>query len=162
VIGNVAASQSSTPKTWVAVLDIVAGALLLVYVVRAVRRPVRPDKEGAMVARVAKLTSSSAVAVIGAGAALANAGAFIPIALKDISQTDPTAAEFVGLWVTFALVALLPLAAALVMLLVARDRTARILAGARTWLERNARTVAAGIVVILAIALLRNGVSALT
>jgi Sap, sulfolipid-1-addressing protein len=34
VIGNTAASSTSTPKTWVAVVDVIAGALLLVYVAR--------------------------------------------------------------------------------------------------------------------------------
>src|SRR6266576_1467897 len=32
VLGNAAASSTSTPKTWVAVVDVIAGALLLVYV----------------------------------------------------------------------------------------------------------------------------------
>src|SRR6059058_3853313 len=39
VIGDVAATPASTPKTWVAVADVIAGALLLVAVARFVRRP---------------------------------------------------------------------------------------------------------------------------
>src|SRR5436189_350311 len=39
VLGNAAASHTSTPKTWVAVVDVIGGALLLVYVWRVVRRP---------------------------------------------------------------------------------------------------------------------------
>ena len=48
------------------------------------------------------------------------------------------------------------------MLLVARDWTVRILNLARDWLVLHARTVAAVIVVLLAIALLRNGIAGLT
>src|SRR6266446_9710775 len=41
VLGNAAASPgTSTPETWVSVLDVVFGVLVLMYVVRAVRRPI--------------------------------------------------------------------------------------------------------------------------
>lgn len=122
VLGNAAASHSSTPKTWVSVFDIVAGVLLLAYVLSRMRRPPNPAKTAAMVDRMGKLASSPAIAVVGAGAALANPGAFIPIALKAISQTNPSAAEYVVDWLFFSLVSLLPLAVALVFLLVARER----------------------------------------
>jgi hypothetical protein len=162
VLGNAAASHTSTPKTWVAVVDVIAGALLLVYVWRVVRRPVDPEKAASMVARMGKVASSPAIAIVGAGAVLANAGGFIPLALKAISEKDPSAAGYIGYWVAFTLVSLLPLGAAIVMLLVARDWTVRILNLARDWLLLHARTVAAVIVVLLAAALLRNGVAGLT
>jgi hypothetical protein len=162
VVGDAAASRSATPKTWVAVVDVVAGVLLLLWVVRAVRRPRDPEREGAMVARMDKVASSSAVAILAAGATLANPGAFIPLALKDISERDPTAAEYVAQWTGFALVSLLPLALALIMLVVAREPTQRVLGVARRWLERHARTVVAAVVVLLAAALLRNGLVGLT
>jgi uncharacterized membrane protein len=127
VLGDAAASSTSTPKTWVAVVDVVAGALLLVYVVRALRRPVDPERTAGMIARMGKVASSPAVAIVGAGATLANAGGFIPLALKAISEKDPSAAGYIGYWVGFTLVSLLPLGAAIVMLLVARDWTMRIL-----------------------------------
>jgi Sap, sulfolipid-1-addressing protein len=162
VLGNVAASHTSTPKTWVAVVDVIAGALLLVYVVRVVRRPVDPEKAASMVTRMGKVASSPAIAIVGAGAVLANAGAFIPLALKAISEKNPSTAGYIGYWVGFTLVSLLPLGAAIVMLLVARDWTVRILNLARDWLVLHARTVAAVIVVLLAAALLRNGIAGLT
>jgi Sap, sulfolipid-1-addressing protein len=65
-------------------------------------------------------------------------------------------------WLFFTIVALLPLAVALVLLLVAPEWTKRVLGGARDWLERNARKVAVVIVVLLAIALLRSGIAGLT
>ena len=162
VLGNAAASHTSTPKTWVAVVDVIAGSLLLVYVWRVVRRPVDPQKAASMVARMGKVASSPAIAIVGAGAALANAGGFIPLALKAISEKDPSAAGYLGYWVAFTLVSLLPLGTAIVMLLVAREWTVRILNLARDWLVLHARTVAAVIVVLLAAALLRNGISGLT
>ena len=92
VLGDVAASEHpSSPKTWVCIFDIVAGALLLLWVAARLRRPRDPKKEETMVAQMSKVASSPAIAIVGAGAALANPGAFIPIALKAISQTNPTA-----------------------------------------------------------------------
>ena len=162
VLGDAAASsQPSSPKTWVCVFDIVAGTLLIAWVVARLRRPRDPKREEAMVAQMSKVASSPAVAIVGAGAALANPGAFIPIALKTISQTNPTAAGYVAQWVAFTVISLLPLLVALVMLLVAHEWAMGVLEKARAWLQRNARNVAAVIVVLLAAALIRNGIAGL-
>jgi hypothetical protein len=162
VLGDVAASaHPSSPKTWVCVFDIVAGALLIAWVTARLRRPRDPKREEAMVAQMSKVASSPAVAIVGAGAALANPGAFIPIALKTISQTNPTAAGYTAQWIAFTVISLLPLLVALVMLLVAHEWALGVLEKARGWLQRNARNVAAVIVVALAVALIRNGVAGL-
>jgi uncharacterized membrane protein len=162
VLGNAVASSSSTPKTWVAVVDVVAGVLLLAYVARAIRRPANPARVEGMIARMESVASSPAIAIVGAGAALANPGGFIPIALKDVSQLNPTAAEYGLFWLMFSIVALLPLLVAIVWLAVKPERAGRVLTGARGWLERHAMTIALVIVVALAVALLRNGIAGLT
>ena len=163
VLGDAAASSDpSSPKTWVAIVDIVAALLLLVFALRVVRKPVDPRKTEAMMARMGKLASSPVIAILGAGAALANPGAFIPLALKDISETDPSAIQYIVDWIFFSLASLLPLAIALVLLLVARDWTQRRLRSARDWLQLHAMQVAAVLVVLLALSLLRNGISGLT
>src|ERR1700730_222238 len=143
VLGNKAASHhTSTPKTWVAIFDIVAGALLLIWVLRLVRRPRDPKRAESMFAQMSKIASSPAIVIVGAGAALANPGGFIPIALKDISQTNPSAAQYIVDWFFFAPV-----------------WTQRKLEAVRDWLLGNARTIAAVIVVLLAATLLYNGIS---
>ena len=163
VIGNVAASQTpSTPKTWVAVVDVIAALALLFFVVRVMQRPPNPERTAGMIAQMEKVSSSRAVAILGAGAALANPGAFIPIALKDISELDPSTTQYIVDWVFFSLASLFPLAVAHVLLVVAREWTERALGRVRGWLELHARTVAAAIVVLLAVSLLRNGIAGLT
>ena len=163
VLGDSAASSHpSSPKTWVAIVDIVAAVLIVAYVVRALRRPPRPEKAAAMVDRMSKVASSPAIAIVGAGATLANPGGFIPIAVKDISEMDPSTAQYILDWVFFAVVSLLPLALALLMLAVAPTSTDRRLQSMRGWLERHVRTIAAAIVLLLAASLLRNGISGLT
>jgi hypothetical protein len=162
LIGDVAASDTSSPKTWVAVLDLILGVVVLVYVVVLLRRPRDPARVQGMIEQMSKLASAPMLAVLGAGAALANPGGFIPIALKDISELNPSTAQYAVDWLFFTVVSLLPLALALLSLLVARDWTVRQLGRARGFLERDARTIAAVIVVLLAISLLRNGIAGLT
>jgi hypothetical protein len=163
VLGNAAASpKPNTPKTWVAVVDVVASVLVLFFVVRFIRRPRDPKRVAAMIDQMSKVASSPVIAIVAAGATLANPGAFIPLALKDLSETNPSAGEYIVEWVAFALVSLLPLVVALVMLAIARDRTQRTLVAVRGWLERNARTIAAVILILLAAVLMRNGIAGLT
>lgn len=164
VIGDAAGSSgnSSEPKTWVAILDLVAGVLLVVFVVRVLRRPRDTKRTADAINKMSKISSSPAVAIVGAGASLANPGGFIPIALKEISQLKPSSAGFIAIWAGFALVSLLPLLAAMLALSIQHDWAVGVLGAARGWLERNARTIAAVIVLLLAAALVRNGIVGLT
>src|SRR2546421_10285659 len=116
VLGNAAASpKPNAPKTWVAVVDVVASLLVLFFVVRFLRRPRDPKRVTGMIDQMSKVASSPVIAIVAAGATLANPGAFIPLALKDISETNPSAGQYIAEWVGFALVSLLPLSLALVM-----------------------------------------------
>jgi hypothetical protein len=161
VLGDIAASDEPSPKTWVAVLDLILGGLLLVYIMVFLRRPRDPARAQSMIDQMSRLASAPIVAVVGAGAALANPGAFIPIALKDISELNPSATQYAVDWLFFTVASLLPLGLALLSILVAGEWTKRQLGRARSWLERDARAIAAAIVVLLAISLLRNGVAGL-
>jgi hypothetical protein len=163
VLGDVATSGTpSQPKTWVAILDVALGGLLLMWVAKTARRPYDPAKISAMVDKMGGVASSPWIAVIAAGALLANPGLFIPIALKTISETDPSAASYAVQWIFFTLVSLVPLLTALVMLVVARTWAESVLGRARGWLERHAMQVAFVLVTLLALSLLRGGISGLT
>ena len=162
VLGDHAASSTSTPKTWVAVVDVIAAVFILAWVARVWRRPVDPAKTQAMVDRMSGLATAPILAILGAGAVLANPGGFIPLALKDISETNPTTAGYAIQWLFFTLVSLLPLAIALLLLLVAPAWTGRMLDRVRDWLVRRAPTIAYVILVVLAASLLRNGIAGLT
>jgi hypothetical protein len=163
VIGDVAASShASTPKTWVAIVDVVAALAIASWVIHVYRGPPNTARMEAAINQMSRVASSRAIAVVGAGAVLANPGGFIALAVKSISETDPSTAAYAADWLFFALVSLLPLLAAIVMLVVSRHTADRVLQGSRRWLERHARTVAAGIVLLLAASLLRNGIAGLT
>jgi hypothetical protein len=163
VIGDLAADpSSSTPKTWVAILDVVFAVAILAWVVRALRRPPDPTKVQGAVDQMSRLASSPAVAILGAGAALANPGAFIPIALKTISELNPSAPQYIAYWLFFTVMALLPLLLAIIALIVRREWAERTLNAARTWLEAHAIQIACVILALLALSLLRNGIAGLT
>lgn len=161
-LGNSAASpRPGTPKTWVAVVDILAAVAVLVVVVRFLRRPRDPKRVTRMIEQMSRVASSPVIAIVAAGATLANPGALIPVALKDVSETNPSTAGYIAEWVAFAAVSLLPLSIALVMLALAPEPTRRFLHRARALLEAHARTIAAAILLLLAVVLLRNGIAGL-
>jgi Sap, sulfolipid-1-addressing protein len=163
VIGDAAAPShpSGPPKLWVAVIDVVGAVLLVALVIYYLHRPRDAAREEKAVAQIAKVADSPAAALFGAGAALANAGAFIPLGLKDISELRPSTVGYIIAWVLFSLVSLLPLATALILVLVSKGWTLRKLDAARDWLTRNARVIAAVIVLLLAALMLRNGIEGL-
>ena len=161
VLGNVAASPTSEPKTWVSAVTVVLGGLLALYVARSLRRPADPAKIAAQVARMRKIVNASPLTLIGAGAVLANAGPFMLIAIKSISQLDPSTLQYILDWLLFALVSLLPLSLALVALLIAPSSTMPRLVALRGWIEAHARTVALVVMSALAVSLIRDGIAGL-
>jgi hypothetical protein len=163
VLGNAAATPKhpSSPKTWVAIIDLVAGLALVYFLVSRARRPPDPNSSRKMVAKMGQIASSPALAILVAGATLANPGIFIPLALKDISELNPDTAQYAGLWVVFTVASVLPLLVAVVLLIIAPAPTERVLGKARGWLTRNVRVIAGVIIVLLAASLLYHGIAGL-
>jgi hypothetical protein len=163
VLGDVAAPQSNGDrKTWVSVFDLVAGAALLVYVARTYRKPFAEKATEGMVEKMTSVASSPWIAVVAAGATLANPGGFIPLALKAISETNPSTGGYAVQWLAFTVVSLLPLGLAILLLIITPERAERILHASRTWLEGHLRLIASVIILLLAVSLLRNGIAGLT
>jgi hypothetical protein len=162
VVGNIAASHTSTPKTWVSIVTTVAGALALGYAVWLLfHRHTDSEQMVQMTERMNKVASAPAATIVAAGAALANPGVFMLLAAKTISQLDPSTAQYFLDWALFTVVALLPLAIALLMLLIAPGFTEPRLTRARELVERHARTIIAVVILGLAASLLRDGVAGL-
>ena len=162
VIGDVAASSTSTPKTWVAIIDVLASLAILGWVVRIWRSPGDPLHMDEALDRMSRLATAPILAVVGAGAVLANPGGFIPLALKDISETNPSTYGYAVQWLFFTIVSLLPLALALLLLVVAEDWALRVLGRVRRWLEHHATTIFLVLLTLVALSLLRNGIAGLT
>src|SRR5262245_41729253 len=162
VLGDVAApSSDGQRKTWVSIFDLVAGALLIVYVARTWRRPIAESTTKGMVEKMSAVASSPWIAVFAAGATLANPGGFIPLALKAISESNPTTTGYAVSWLVFTVVSLLPLGLAVVLLVVSPDWAKRTLIAARVWLEGHLRLIASVIILLLAASLVHNGIAGL-
>src|SRR6188472_1937120 len=58
-----ASSHPSTPKTWVAIVDVVAAVLILGWVIRTMRRPRNPARTAAAMEQMRKVTASRAIAI---------------------------------------------------------------------------------------------------
>ena len=84
------------------------------------------------------------------------------LALKAISETDPSTTGYAVTWLVFTVVSLLPLGLAILLLLIVPERGERILRAARVWLEGHLRLIASVIIFLLAVSLLRNGIAGLT
>ena len=162
LLGNALAMPSSETRTGVLIFDVAAGSLLLLYAARMLRRRANPERTAQNLERVNALAQAPAITIIAAGALLANAGPFMLIALKGISQLDPSTSQYLLDWLLFAFVSVLPLALGLVLLRVNPGWAAPKLAAVRGFTERHARIIAAVIVVALGISLLREGIAGLT
>src|SRR5262249_8067641 len=160
VLGNVAAAPRSGPQTWGIVFDFIAGISLLAYAAWTIARTPDPAQTKANVERMRKIADAPAITILAAGALLANAGPFMLIALKNVSELNPSAIQYIIDWIVFSLASLLPLGLALVALLVAPGWTSPKLAGVGGWVERHARAIAAVVMFALAISLLRDGIAA--
>jgi hypothetical protein len=163
VLGDTAApSSNGERKTWVSIFDVVAALCLVAYVARTWRKPISGKTTESMIARMSTVASSPWIAVFAAGATLANPGGFIPLALKSISETNPSRSGYAVSWLVFTVVSLLPLGVAVVLLLVVPKRAGRLLGAVRVWLEGHLRLLASVIILLLAVSLMRNGVAGLT
>jgi hypothetical protein len=165
-LGNAAAPHAGEPRTWVSIVTIVAGAAVLAYavylVVGLIRRSHDERQTASTEERMSKVASAPAPQIVAAGALLANPGVFMLLAAKNISQLNASTVQFVLDWALFALVALLPLGVALVMLLVLGARARGALAVVHAWVVRHAQAILAVVLLGLAAALLRDGISGLT
>jgi hypothetical protein len=142
----------------VAVLDVAGAVALVWYGVRSLLRPGPSAWMQSGVERMQGVVSSSTAAIFGAGALLAIPGAFIPLVLKAISETDPSHLGFVAEWVVFTIVAFLPLTLAVALLLVRRDWTTEKLNVGRRWLDLHLSLIVGVLCLLVALSLLRDAI----
>jgi hypothetical protein len=69
VLGNAAAAPESSPKTWVSILNVLAGVGILGYVAWALSHPSDPQKTKENIARMRKLDGAPAASIVLAGRA---------------------------------------------------------------------------------------------
>jgi hypothetical protein len=162
VAGPGDASSDGKPATWVSVLKLVLGLLLLLLAVRQWHGRPRPGQEVEAPKWMGSVERFSPGKAVGAGAVLSGAnpknlllaiGAAAAIAQTGIGSGDQAIA-----YVVFALIATLGVAAPVVMFFVLGDRSQRILAGMRDWMGLHNAVIMAVICLIIGAKLIGDAI----
>ena len=162
VAGPADASSDGKPATWVSVLKLVLGLLLLLVAVRQWHGRPRPGQEVEAPKWMGSVERFGPGKALGAGAVLSGAnpknlllaiGAAAAIAQTGIGSGDQAIA-----YVVFALVATVGVAAPVVMFFALGDRSQRILAGLRDWMGQHNAVIMAVICLILGAKLIGDAI----
>ena len=162
VAGPGGASSDGKPATWVSVLKLVLGLLLLLLAVRQWHDRPRPGHEVEAPKWMGSIERFSPGKAVGAGAVLSGAnpknlllavGAAAAIAQTGIGSGDQAIA-----YVVFALIATVGVATPVVMFFALGDRSQRILAGLRDWMGQHNAVIMAVICLIIGAKLIGDAI----
>jgi hypothetical protein len=162
VAGPGDASSQGKPATWVSVLKLVLGLLLLLVAVRQWHGRPRPGQEVEAPKWMGSVERFSPGKALGAGAVLSGAnpknlllaiGAAAAIAQTGIGSGDQAIA-----YVVFALIATVGVATPVVMFFALGDRSQRILAGLRDWMGQHNAVIMAVICLIIGAKLIGDAI----
>jgi hypothetical protein len=166
VAGPTDASSDGKPATWVSVLKLVLGLLLVLFAVRQWRGRPRPGQEVEAPKWMGSIERFSPGKAAGAGAVLTGANpknTLLAIgAAAEIAQTGIGAADQAIAYVVFAVVATLGVAAPVVMFFALGDRSRRILAGLRDWMAQHNTVIMAVLFLIIGAKLIGDAISGLS
>jgi threonine/homoserine/homoserine lactone efflux protein len=162
VAGPGGASSDGKPATWVSVLKLVLGLLLLLLAVRQWHDRPRPGHEVEAPKWMGSIERFTPGKAFGAGAVLSGAnpknlllaiGAAAAIAQTGIGSGDQAIA-----YVVFALIATVGVATPVVMFFALGDRSQRILAGLRDWMGQHNAVIMAVICLIIGAKLIGDAI----
>jgi hypothetical protein len=150
------ASRSSTPSRAASALEVVLGSLLLVWAVVAYRRR-EPASGGQSTPKwLARIQETHWLIAAAVGAVMLSYGITLAAASEilkaNVSRFDAGIALAV-----FALTSMITVAAPIVAVLVAPDRSAQRLDAWKAWLLGNSRTVALVVLMLVAVLLIIRG-----
>jgi threonine/homoserine/homoserine lactone efflux protein len=166
VASGASASKQGSPASWVSILKIVLGVLLLLLAARQWRGRPRGRGEPQLPSWMKAVDRFTAVRSLAMGVALSAINPknllLVVGAAAAIAQTGAdTVSQAVALAV-FILIATLGVAAPVAIYLLMGDRAGRILAGLRDWMARENATIIAVICLIIGAKLIGDAIGALT
>lgn len=165
VASGASASKHGTPATWVSILKIVLGVLLLLLAVRQWRgRPragAQPELPGWMKS-IDKFTPGRSAAMGTALSAVNPKNLLLVVgAAAAIAQTGASAASQAVALVVFILIASLGVGAPVAIYYLMSDRATRILGALHDWMARENATIMAVICLIIGAKLIGDAITAL-
>jgi hypothetical protein len=150
------ASRSSTPSRAASALEIVLGSLLLIWAVIAYRRRERSSGGASTPKWLARIQDTHWLISAAVGAVMLSYGLSLAAASEilkaNVSRLDGSVALAV-----FALTSMITVAAPIVAVLIAPERSAQRLDTWKAWLLGNSRAVALVVLMLVAVVLIVRG-----
>jgi threonine/homoserine/homoserine lactone efflux protein len=163
VAGGASASTESGPATWVDVLFLILGLLLVLLAVKQWRGRPHGDDEPPTPKWMGALDDFSPVKAGGAGvvlSALNPKNLLLAVAgAAAIAQTGISTGQQVGAYVVFVVIASIGVAAPVVIYFAMGDRSQHLLDMLKTWLARNNAVIMGVLLLIIGVKLIGNAIS---
>jgi threonine/homoserine/homoserine lactone efflux protein len=159
------ASEDGEPATWVSVLELVLGLLLVLFAVRQWRRRPRGDEPTELpklLQTIDTFTPGKTFVIAVALAAVNPKNLLLTVgAATAIAQTGIDTVEQVIALEVFVVIATLGVAAPVVIYYALGDRSAKLLGELRTWLAAHNAAIMAVLLLVIGAKLLGDGISGL-
>src|SRR5215813_4731135 len=163
IAGGASASTTTGPATWVDVLFLILGLLLILVAARQWRGRPHGEEEPPTPKWMGALDEFTPVKAGGAGAVLSGLNPknlLLAVAgAAAIAQTGISTGQQVASYVIFVGIASVGVAAPVVIYFAMGDRSQSLLANLKTWLARNNPVIMAVLMLIIGVKLIGNAIS---
>ena len=163
VAGGVDATGSSGPATWVDVLFLILGLLLILLAAKQWRGRPKGDEEPPTPKWMGALDRFTPAKAGGAGvvlSALNPKNLLLAVAgAAAIAQTGISTGQQVGAYIVFVVIASIGVATPVVIYFAMGQRSQHILDSLKTWLARNNTVIMAVLLLIIGVKLIGNAIS---
>lgn len=165
VAGGTDASEEGEPATWVSVLELVLGALLVLISLRQWRGRPHEGDEATMPKWMSALDRFTPVKALGAGALLSGLNPknlLLAVAAgAAIAQTGIANGEQIAAYAVFALIGTVGVGAPVVMYFVLGDRAPALLERLKNWMARSNAVIMAVLLLVLGAKLIGDAIGGL-
>jgi threonine/homoserine/homoserine lactone efflux protein len=163
--GPADAGTSDEPATWVSVVELVLGALLLLVAVRQWRARPQGDHEPPMPGWMRSIDGFTPLKAGAAGVVLSALNPknllLAAAAAASIAQTDISASEQAVAYGVFAVIGTVGVAAPVVMYFALGDRAPELLEDLKTWMARNNAVIVAVLCLVIGAKLIGDAIGGL-
>jgi hypothetical protein len=159
------ASSAGKPATWVSILKLVLGALLLLVALKQWRGRPRGDQQAQLPKWMQAVDRVSTVKALGLGALLAAAnpknGLMTVGAAAAIAQTGIGAGQQAVVLAIFVALGSIGVAAPVAIFFVLGDRSVKLLGELKDWMASNNAVIMAILMLVIGVKLIGDGISGL-
>ena len=156
VHGQDFSSRQTTPSRTASAIEVVLGSLLLIVSFRGYRRPTQQTKSQSPPKWLDRIDRMNWALGIVIGAFMLSF-ALTVAAMAEILKANVGALDAAVASLVFAVTSIVTISAPVVVVLVAPDRSAQVLAAWKTWLLQHARSIALILLMVIGVFLLVRG-----